>query len=73
MQLDAFGPKDKRCQLTRTKIRMIEGKEGSGKLEAALAAIPSLGQPRGQAEERGKSPVGLLRALNPMRKKWNKG
>jgi hypothetical protein len=67
MQLDAFGPKDRRCQLTGNKIRMIEGKDGPGRLEAALAAIPSLEEPSVEIAERGKKPVTLLKALNPMR------
>jgi hypothetical protein len=66
MQLDAFGPNDRRCQLTGNKIRMIE----DGKLEAAHQAIPTLKKPREQVEKE-KKPVALLRALNPIRK-WTK-
>jgi hypothetical protein len=66
MQLDAFGPNDRRCRLTGNKIKTIE----DGKLEAALQALPTLKKPREQVEKE-KNPVTLLRALNPIRK-WTK-
>ena len=70
MQLDAFRPKDRRCALTDRKIKMIESNDNSGKLEAALAAIPtSVEETIVESTEKGKKSKTLLRALNPMRKK----
>ena len=63
MQIDAFGPSDARCQITRNKIEMIEDEEDNGKVEAALQSIPNL-------ESRvGKKSVSLLRVLKSSRRK----